>query len=95
MSTPGTSHGTRDVKDNAAELLLNAGSGRRLPPHTHSLAHHVAAVLVGDAVSPVAPRALVHLALGALEARGADAFHAAVVGNGARLGVHAVVVANI
>lgn len=64
-------------------------------PHTHSLAHHVTAVLVYDAVSSVTPEALVHLTLGALEAPGTDTLHAPVVGNGARLRVHAVVVANI
>lgn len=74
---------------------LNVGSGRKPVSHTHSLAHHVSAVLAGDAVSPVAAGALVHLALGALEARGADALHAAVGRNRARLGVDAVVVADI
>lgn len=95
MTTPGTNYGARDVKDNTEKPLLNVGFGTKPLSPPHSLAHHVTAVLVCDAVSPVAAGALVHLALGALEARGADALHAAVGRNRARLGVHAVVVANI
>lgn len=61
----------------------------------HSLAHHVPAVLANDAVSPVAPEALVHLTLGALKAPRAHTFHSAIPRNRARLRIHAVVVANI
>lgn len=95
VTAPGPSYSTRDLKGNAAELLLNVGFWTKSLPHAHSLAHYIAAVLVYHAVSPVAPDALVHLTLGALKPHGTDAFHAAVVGNGARLRVHAVVVANI
>lgn len=60
-----------------------------------SLADHVSRLLVNQAGRAVAAQTLVHLALVSLEPGRAHALHAAAAGQRARLGVHAVVVADV
>ena len=61
----------------------------------NSLAHHVPSVFGDETRRPVASQTLVHLTLVALKPGGTDALHIATAGQRARLGVHAVVVADV
>jgi hypothetical protein len=59
------------------------------------LAHHVPGVFGDETRRPVASQTLVHLTLVALEPGRTDALHVATAGQRARLGVHAVMVADV